>query len=151
MADDYPEHLDEGKADEPKETMPQLPDGIGIKLEDMALLLAMKHDTAVSKDDPILMVVSLCNAFLGEIQTLHGQHNEALSKIITAKTRDYITSVKNTTDSFSEILAQASVEGIRKIFEDHASALQASKWNARWCALITAVSAIANIVVLALR
>lgn len=149
MADDFPEHPEDEAAN--GQARPQLPDGFGIKLEDMALLLAMKHDTSIARDDPALMIVSICNAFLGEIQALHEKHNEALTKIITARIRDYITSVKDTTDSFTETLSRASVEGIRKIFEDHASALQASKWNARWCALIAAVSALANLLVLALR
>lgn len=134
-----------------KEPEPELPDGIGIDLDDIAVMLALKHDTAISRDDPILMLVSICNSFLGEVQKLHAKHNEALTQIITARTKEYITGVQKTTDAFSKTLSEASVEGIRKIFEEHASALQASKWNARWCALIVAVSALVNVWMLTLR
>jgi hypothetical protein len=133
------------------EPQPELPDGIGVSLEDVAVLLAMKHDTSVSRDDPVLMLVTICNSFLGAVQSLHDKHNGALTHIITARTKEYIASVQNTTDALTQTLSEASVEAIRKIFEEHASALQASKWNARWCAFIVAVSAVANVIVLALR
>ena len=133
--------------------MPKLdiPDGVGISYEDLAVLFAMKNDTSVSKKDPVMIMVTVCNAFLEKARQLHDQHNEALTKILTAKTQDYITSVKTTTDAFTSTLSQASVEGIRKIFEEHASELQASKWNFRWCALIVAVSALANVIALACK
>ncbi|MDR1045346.1 MAG: hypothetical protein LBP33_09550 [Candidatus Adiutrix sp.] len=134
-----------------KEKMPQLPDGIGLSYEDIRLLMSMKHQTAMEMDDPVLMMVTVCNSFLGETQNLHQRHNEALSRIIAGKTREYISGVKQSADAFSQTLADASVEGVRRIFEDHAAKLQAHQGNARWCALIVAISALANIAVLALR
>ena len=138
-------------AEKMAEPQPELPDGIGISLEDIAVLLAMKHDTSLSRDDPVLMLVTICNSFLGAIHSLHEKHNGALTSIMTARTKEYIASVQNTTDALTQTLSDASVEAIRKIFAEHASALQASKWNARWCAFIVAVSAMANVIVLALR
>ena len=134
-----------------EDIQPEMPNGIGISYEDMAVMLAMKHDTSMALDDPVMMLVSVTNSFLGEVQKLHDKHNEALTQIITARTTEYIAGVQEATDAFSRTISDASVEGIRKIFEDHASALQASKWNARWCALVVAASALANIVMLALR
>lgn len=139
---------DEGA--EPKK-VPPLPDGIGLSFEDIAMLMAMKHKSVIEADEPILMVVSVCNAFLAETQKLHRLHNDALSKIIAGKTQEYISGVKQTTDAFTQTLADASVEGVRRIFEDHAAVLGAHKGNTRWCALIVAISALANIAVLALR
>ena len=136
---------------ESEKPQPEMPDGVGISYEDIAVMLAMKHDTSVSRDDPVLMLVSICNSFLGEVEKLHKKHNEALTQIITARTQEYIAGVQETTDAFSKTISDASIDGIRKIFEEHASALQASKWNARWCALIVAVSALANVWMLALR
>ena|GEM_PF-2727166 len=130
---------------------PVFPDGIGISLEDMNVLLSQKHGTTFDKHDPALVMVSVCNAFLGAIQNLHQRHNEALSKIIASRTQDYVSAVKETTESFSQAVSTASVEGIRQIFMEHAAALQSSIWNARWCALIIAASALANLVALAVR
>jgi len=134
-----------------EQLQPEMPDGIGISYEDIAVMLAMKHDTSMSLDDPVMMLVSVTNSFLGEMKKLHEKHNEALTQIITARTREYIAGVQETTDAFSKTISDASIEGIRKIFEEHAAALHQSKWNARWCALIVAVSALANIWILALR
>ncbi|UQZ88852.1 hypothetical protein C4J81_06420 [Deltaproteobacteria bacterium Smac51] len=130
---------------------PEMPDGIGISYEDMAVMLAMKHDTSMGLSDPVMMLVSITNSFLGEVEKLHKKHNEALTQIITARTQEYIAGVQETTDAFSKTISDASIEGIRQIFEEHAAALSASKWNARWCALIVAVSALANVWMLALR
>ena len=130
---------------------PELPDGIGTKLEDMAVLLSMKHGTTVTLDDPVLMVVSICNSFLGDVQNLNNKHNEALGKIIASRTQEYVAAVKATTESFSQTISTASVEGIRQIFTEHAAALHSSNWNARWCALIMAAGALANLIALAAR
>ena len=139
------------RPDDYEDQLPEMdiPDGVGISYEDLAVLFAMKNETAVDKNDPVLVIATVCNAFLTKAHELHERHNEALTKILTARTQDYITGVKNTTDAFTETLSQASVEGVRKIFEEHASALHSSKWNARWCALIVAVSAVANLTALA--
>jgi len=133
----------------PKE--PDFPDGIGVKLEDMAVVLAMKHNTILDKRDPNLVILSICNAFLGEINKLQLRHNEALGKIITSRTQEYVAEVKATRDSFSQAVSTASVEGIRAVFERHAAAMKAAIWNARWCALITGVSALSNLILWAAR
>jgi len=130
---------------------PEFPDGIGIKLEDMAVVMAMKHEIVLDKTDPTLIILSICNAFLGEINKLQVKHNEALGKIITSRTQEYVAEVKATRDSFSQAVSTASVEGIRAVFERHAAAMKASIWNARWCALITGASAISNLILWAAR
>ena len=63
----------------------------------------------------------------------------------------YITGVKATTDALSKTLAENSVEAIRVIFNTHGAALNANRINARWCAGIIAVSALANVAVMALK
>jgi len=134
-----------------KDLNPQLPDGIGMRLEELVTLLSMKHGTSLTLDDPILMIGSICNSHLGEIQELQKRHNEALSQIIASRTQEYVSEVKTTSDSFARAVSTASVEGIRKIFMEHADTLQSHTWNARWCALITAAGALANLIALAAR
>jgi len=133
----------------PKE--PEFPDGIGVKLEDIATAVAMKHNTILEKRDPALIILSICNAFLCEINKLQVKHNEALGKILASRTQEYIAEVKATRESFSQAVSTASVEGIRAVFERHAAAMKASIWNARWCALITGVSALSNLILWAAR
>jgi hypothetical protein len=143
------QNTEDGAGLEPE--MPHLPDGIGICLEDLEVLLAMKRDNHLGIHDPVLMIVTVCNAFLEAVQTLQQKHNNALTSILTARTKEYVASVQNTTDALTKTLSEASVEAIRQIFSEHASTLQAFKRNARWCAFIVAVSTAANIITLALR
>jgi len=148
------EDLQAGASAPESEALPQnpdFPDGIGISLEDMSVLLAQKHNSTLDIHDPALVFLSICNAYLGEVQKLHKKHNEALAKIISSRTEGYVAAVKATTETFSQAVSTASVEGIRKIFTEHAAALHSSNWNARWCALIMAVGALANLIGLAAR
>jgi len=96
-------------------------------------------------------MVTLCNVFLGELEKNHKRHNEAVTKIMADQSAKYIAGVKATTDALSKTLAENSVEAIRAIFNSHAEALSANKLNARWCAAIIGVSALANIIVMALK
>ena len=47
-----------------------LPDGIGLTMEQVQKLLAKAHKTVVDDHDPILMVVTILNAHLGEVEKL---------------------------------------------------------------------------------
>jgi hypothetical protein len=133
------------------EAMPQLPDGIGLEYDELRKMLAVKHETSVSKDDPILMMVTICNVFLGELEKLHKRHNEAVTKIMTDQSAKYISGVKATTDALSQTLAENSVEAVREIFNAHATALNSNKINARWCAGIMAVAALVNVAAMAFK
>ena len=64
---------------------PALPDGIGLTLDDVRALLAKEHETIVPKDDPMLMIVTLLNAYLGEVDKLHARHGKALAALMAGK------------------------------------------------------------------
>ncbi len=53
---------------------------IGLDPEEVRQLLMEKHDTALSEDDPILMLVTLQNAFTADYNRLLKRHHEALKK-----------------------------------------------------------------------
>lgn len=131
------------------EAMPLLPDGIGLNYEDIRMMLSKQHKTMLGNDEPIMMMVTLSNVLLGELEKVHKKHNEAVTKIMADQSAKYISGVKATTDALSKTLAENSVEAIRAIFNSHADALNANKINARWCAVVVGVSALANIAVMA--
>lgn len=131
------------------EAGPPLPDGLGLDYEDVRKMLSIKHETILGKDEPILMMVTLCNVFLGELEKLHKRHNEAVTRIMSDQSRKYIDGVKATTEALSQTLADTSIEAIRKIFDSHAAELNANRLNSRWCAAIIAVSALVNVAILA--
>ena len=85
---------------------PALPDGIGLTLDDVRALLAKEHETIVPKDDPMLMIVTLLNAYLGEVDKLHARHGKALAAHMAGKTDAYVKGVQGATDAgFRETLA----------------------------------------------
>jgi hypothetical protein len=60
-------------------------DGIGLDLESVRTLLAQKHATVVDPDDPVLMLVTLQNAFLAEYEKLLARHNKALTSMLAER------------------------------------------------------------------
>ncbi len=128
---------------------PQLPDK-GLSYEDIQLMLAEKHKVMMKGEEPVMMIVSIMNVFLLELEELHKQHNDAVAKIMVGQTQNYVEEFRKTTASFNETVANTSVEAIRNIFDSHSAALNASRINNRWCAAIVAASALANIIVLTL-
>lgn len=146
QAPDTPETVAaENKAPEAeKEAL--LPDGVGLSLENVRDLLVNAHDCKVSKDDPILMVVTMLNAYLGEVQGLHRKHEAGLSRLMAEKTDGYVAGVQGAVTALQDGLSSASVEGIKAVFNDHDSRLKAFKSNLSWLGAITACSAIINVV-----
>lgn len=128
-----------------------MPDGVGLSLSEVQNILNTRHNISVSPDDPLLMVVTILNAFLSETDKLHLRHGKALSAIMADKTDAYVLGVQQATDSLAEQLSASSMEGISKLFAEHAEKLQNFK-NAMWYAsAVIAVSAIVNVAAFVLR
>lgn len=127
-----------------------LPNGIGLSLEQVRALLAKNHETVVDKSDPILMVVTILNAHLAEVEKLQTRHKEGLGRLMADKTDAYVSGVTAAVGHLTDSLSSASVQGIRKVFDDHASRLQTFKNNTIWLAAIVAVSALLNVAVFVL-
>lgn len=128
-----------------KEKPALLPDGMGLRLEQVQALLATQHNTAVPKDDPMLMFVTICNAFLGEVQALHQRHETGLTKLMADKTDAYVRGIKEATAQLAAGLSSASVEGFKAACKDHESRMAGFKSNLTWLAAIVAVSALVNV------
>ena len=127
-----------------------VPDGIGLTLEQVQGLLAQTHKKVVDYHDPILMVVTMLNAHLAEVEKLHTRHKEGLGRLMADKTDAYVSGVQAAIGQLTDSLSSASVEGIRKVFDDHAARFQSFKNNPTWLAAIVAVSALLNVAVFVL-
>ena len=125
----------------------QLPDGIGLSLEQARTLVEKVHGEMLPKNGAMLMVGTILNAWLSEIQKLQARHEKGLAKLMAEKTDSYIAGVQAATGKLSESLSSSSVEGIRKVFDDHAARLAAFKSNVPLTAVIVALSALANVTV----
>ena len=127
-----------------------VPDGIGLTLEQVQGLLAQTHKKVVDYHDPILMVVTMLNAHLAEVEKLHTRHKEGLGRLMADKTDAYVSGVQAAVGQLTDSLSSASMEGVRKVFDDHAARLQSFKNSTTWLAAIVAVSALLNVAVFVL-
>ena len=128
-----------------------LPDGIGLSLEQARLLVAKVHGEMLPENDAILMVGTILNAWLSEIQKLQARHENGLNRLMAEKTQAYVSGVQVAVNQLSDSLSSASVEGIRKIFDDHAARLKTFRSNVNLAALIVGISALLNVAVFVLK
>ena len=93
------------------EPKPILPDGIGFTLEQAKALLAKDHKMILANDEPVLMGVTICNAYLAEVEKLHARHKDGLGRLMSDKTDAYISGVATAVAQLTDSLSSASVEG----------------------------------------
>ncbi len=128
-----------------------LPDGIGLDLKTVIALLSEKHGMAVPKNDPILMVVTIQNAYLAEVEKLHNRHSKGLSKLLADKADGYVAAVKEATEALEKEISAANVEALRKLSVENAEQMKALQNNTFWAAAIVAVSALVNVAVFVVK
>jgi hypothetical protein len=131
--------------------MPQLPDGIGLNHDQVAQLLAEKSKTIVSPDDPVLMMVTLCNAFLAEENKLMTRHKEVLAHVLAEKTDGFVQAVRQVADRMGQTLASSTVDAMRAALEAHRRDLQRHRRDMVWLSAIIVTSALINVAVFVLR
>lgn len=125
--------------------------GVGLTLEQIRAVVAKAHDTMLPKDDATLMIATILNAYLGEVEKLHARHEKGLTRLMAEKTNDYVSGVQTAAEQLSTSLSSASVEGIRKIFDDHSATLRTFKSNVYFAAIIVGMSALLNVAVFILK
>ena len=151
---DQPVQTGEVKQPECPPAMPQLPDGIGLSFEQVAGLLAEKNKTIVSLDDPILMTVTMLNAFLAEEDRLMKRHKEAITQVLASRTDKFVQSVTEAASSVSETFSGQAVAVMKEAvvsqgeaFASMEKSLASHQANIRWWAIIALVSAAVNVAV----
>ena len=142
-------HTEPGSAESPtieQSPMQILPDGIGLSHDEVQKILQSKHGK-IDADDPILMLITLMNAFLHEEDKLLDRHNRALSRIISERTDMYIRTVEESTASLGTTLSSSSLEAINTVFETHGVNMERLRSSMSWLAAIVVTSAVVNVAV----
>ena len=125
--------------------------GAGLTLEQIRAVVAKAHNVMLPKDDATLMIATILNAYLTEVDRLQARHEKGLTLLMAEKTDEYISGVQAAINQLSTSLPSASVEGVRKVFEDHAATLKTFKSNVTLAAVIVGMSALLNVAVFILR
>lgn len=128
-----------------------LPDGFGLSVEDVRALLAQKHDLAVPKDDPLLMMVTIQNAFLGAQIQLQEKHKKALAAFMGEQTAAYVQGVEKSVADLTATLSNMTTKGIQEAASDFAATLSGFKTSLYLCAAIICLSALLNVAVFILK
>lgn len=128
-----------------------LPDGMGLSVEDVRAMLARKHDLAVPKDDPLLMQVTILNAFLAEQQQLQKRHEKALAAFMGQQTTAYVEGVEKSVSELRKTLADVTINGIRDAAADFAATLSGFRSTLYLCTAVMTLSALVNVAVFVLR
>ena len=128
-----------------------LPDGIGLSLEQAQALIVKSNGIVLANDEPALMGITICNAYLAEVAKLHARHEKGLTRLMTEKTDSYVSGVQAAVGQLTDSLSSASVEGIRKVFDDHAARLKTFRSNVNLAALIVGISALLNVAAFVLK
>ena len=128
----------EQQGQDQQDKVPVLGDGVGLDYGNVAALLSNKCKVVVDLDDPILMMVPLCNAFLEEERKLMEQHKKVLAAVLSEKTGGFVASVQRTADELGKTLASSTVKSLEDAMQQHQA-------NIRWWGLVATVSALLNI------
>ncbi len=81
VINDLQEPNTEEKKEKSKEKEYHLPDGFGLSIEEVQNIINQKCSVSVPKDDPIMLIVSILNAFLFEQQKLQEEYKEGLKEV----------------------------------------------------------------------
>lgn len=131
--------------------VPHLPDEPGLSIKDIRRLLEEKHKTSLSKDDPVLMLVTICNAFLECGDNLIHEHTKVFRDILTDRTLAHEKAAKETIDGLAATLSQSSIVAVKEIFEKHDKALQTFKISLFWLTGLVVVVALILIIMLTIN
>lgn len=66
-----------------------LPDGIGLSLEQAQALISKSNGVILANNKPALMGITICNAYLTEIEKLHFRHSAGLARLMAKKADAY--------------------------------------------------------------
>ncbi len=124
--------------------------GVGLTLEQIRAVVAKAHNVMLPKDDATLMIATILNAYLTEVEKLQARHEKGLTRLMAEKTDEYVSGVQTAVNQLSTSLSSASVDGIRKVFDDHAATLKTFKSNVNLAAVIVGMSALINVAVVVL-
>jgi hypothetical protein len=130
---------------------PQIHDGIGLDFESIRTLLAQKHGAVVEVDDPILMLVTLYNSFLGEYEKLLKRHNEALTAFLGEAGAQHLDAAREAAEAVTKGLSASSIGVIQEHLQGHRKDMASFQNNMVWLAAITAISAAVNVAVFVWR
>jgi hypothetical protein len=128
---------------------PKIPDGIGLSFDVLKTLLKQENNTSIDKEDPLLLVATMMNAFLHEYDKLLKKHNEALTAF-------YGEQIKTTTDTIIETAKKAAeaasaVDTIKTACDTHAKEMNNLQSNIKCLTILTSLIVVIHMALLIIK
>lgn len=117
-------------------------DGIGLRLDDVCALLSEKNDAKVPKDDPILVAVTIHNAFLNEHARLFKLHEKALAAFMDEQAKAFSNGVQDQLKPLSSMLSDVTIQGIQNAVARFSNDLGGLRSLLLYCTAAQALSAL---------
>lgn len=95
----------------------------GLSLEDVNILLLQKHGLTVPKHDPLLMLVTINNAYLHDLQKLLNTHNKALTTIMDGSSTTTIKAIQDEARIFTMDFKDAAITNTLAKVTEHQRAM----------------------------
>jgi len=123
------------------------PDFIPMSLDDARALLVREHDVAIGKDDPLLMEVTLHQAFLADFEKLLNLSQRKSNSVLLETGNSLAEVVENTLDSLKEKSVQDSIKSsfglMTQVSEEITQLKAAMRRHRRWVIGMTFLSILA--------
>ncbi len=81
-----------------------------LSLADVKQLLLQKHGQPLQDDDPILMVATMLESYLNDLEEILGRHEAVLQEVLSTETAEYIREVKSMTEDLLERAVRANMQ-----------------------------------------
>lgn len=118
---------------------------IGMSIEELQALFAKENETIVSKDDPLLLIVTILNAFIQKNKIIQDSYLETVNKIHKEQINDF----SNELEAKLETLLQ-SLQNI-KLSQEKTQDLSQFRTTLLITTAIIALSALINVAIYILK
>lgn len=121
---------------------------IGLSIEDIQHIIAEKTGYHIPKDDPIIAIVAILNAFIEENKKLQSAHIQALQKLFKDMSQEVNIEIQNTTEEIQHALKTISIEGLIKINKEHTRQITQLNVHLFYACIFIGIATIFNLLIL---
>lgn len=110
-----------------------------MSLDDARALLVRKHGTAVGADDPLLMLVSLHQAFIGDYEAMLRRHDDRIKAVLGATGEACAEAVDTVLASLKDKSVKASLDHAFALVERQEQAMERLRLRMRRHAILHSI------------
>lgn len=114
----------------------------GLSLQEAKSLILEQHKINVSEDDPVMMVVTLHEAFLKDQSALLEKHNQALTLAMSGVVETFRQELSTETESFRTVVKSVALEHMTALVSQHQTNMAAHAQTVKFWTLLVLVAGV---------